>query len=204
VALLPGYIAGAQLSGQLGGVNMRALGQDPDVTVTPRPVQSHPLNDETYQRYPKGLGVRVAGSLSTPHAVTSGFGGVLKSMGEYWFERLHIIPKSMAFGNILGTVTKTMELYNAFLSTSPQPHQLHQRRRGGPDDHQPAGPPVRSPAQKGLVLTVQVTTNGVPSFNTTLDFAFRSVHAQAGRQRHAGHHPPVPPGAPVRRESWTS
>lgn len=97
-------------------------------------------------------------------------GFVGPSMGEYWFNRVHIIPKAMNFGNILGSISNTVEVYNAHLSSSKQITAVNNNAGAGLTLPGLPAMPITLDPQKGRTFTILVTTNGVPSFDTTVDF----------------------------------
>jgi hypothetical protein len=89
-----------------------------------------------------------------------------------WFEKFHVIPRSFAFGNIVSTQTAAIEVYNSSRRTN---HDwltfVNNAGAGVTLLGEPALPSIVR-YQHGDVMSVQVSTNGPPRVNSTLDFTF--------------------------------
>lgn len=91
-------------------------------------------------------------------------------LGDVWFNIIHILPRFINFGNILTTTTRTIDIYNAFLF---EPHDLQafiNNAGAGTNITDLPTLPYTIPPQESLLLTLQITPDGAPTFNTTLDF----------------------------------
>ena len=90
-----------------------------------------------------------------------------------WFEKIHIIPRSLAFGNILTTQTQGIEPMSAYRKTI-QTWDTYVNNGGSGISL--LGAPSLSADMPPLVslsgISVEVTTVGPPSVNSTLDFGF--------------------------------
>jgi len=95
---------------------------------------------------------------------------VTEDIGDVWFDIIHILPRSIVLGNILTTVTQQIDIYNAFLY---EPHDLQafiNNAGVGTSITDLPTLPFTIPPQESLLLTLQVTPDGAPTINTTLDF----------------------------------
>lgn len=118
---------------------------------------------------------QVAGTLQhgTPVFGGSDYSGVQDTHpGDDWFEMIHVIPRAFSFGNILTTIVRTVDVFNA---DRRLPHTfiafINNAGQGTDIINLPALPYVMPPLT-GLLLTLQVTPDGAPTINTTLDFEF--------------------------------
>lgn len=95
---------------------------------------------------------------------------VPEDIGDVWFDIIHILPRSIILGNILTTITRQIDIYNAFLY---EPHDLQafiNNAGVGTTITDLPTLPFTIPPQESLLLTLQVTPDGAPTINTTLDF----------------------------------
>jgi uncharacterized protein YqfB (UPF0267 family) len=95
---------------------------------------------------------------------------VPEDIGDVWFDIIHILPRSIILGNILTTITRQIDVYNAFLY---EPHDLQSfinNAGAGTSITDLPTLPFTIPPQESLLLTLQVTPDGAPTINTTLDF----------------------------------
>lgn len=107
----------------------------------------------------------------TPAPVFAAFSTVLPDgMGDYWFDRLHILPRSLVLGNILTTITRQLDIYNAFLFESHDLQAFINNAGLGTSITDLPTLPYTIPPQESLLLTLEVTPDGAPTINTTLDF----------------------------------
>lgn len=93
-----------------------------------------------------------------------------EDIGDVWFDIIHILPRSIILGNILTTITRQIDIYNAFLY---EPHDLQSfinNAGAGTSITDLPTLPFTIPPQESLLLTLQVTPDGAPTINTTLDF----------------------------------
>lgn len=113
-------------------------------------------------------------------------GSVLPAgVGDAWFDRIHVIPRSIVLGNILTLTSVTIDIYNAYLY---QDHYLQAFTNNAGDGTSvvntftitstgstvvtPGFPtlPALLPAQRSLLMTFQATADGAPVIDSTLDF----------------------------------
>lgn len=95
---------------------------------------------------------------------------VPEDIGDVWFDIIHILPRSIILGNILTTITRQIDVYNAFLY---EPHDLQafiNNAGAGTSITDLPTLPFTIPPQESLLLTLEVTPDGAPTINTTLDF----------------------------------
>lgn len=97
---------------------------------------------------------------------------IIAPAAEDWFERVHVLPRSIDLGNILGVVQVDMEVYNAYRDDSRDFTNFTNNAGNGVSIIDLPGLPVTLNAQEGLQLTLEVTTDGPPDINGTLDFTF--------------------------------
>jgi hypothetical protein len=92
--------------------------------------------------------------------------------GDDWFEMIHVIPRSFSFGNILTTIFRTVDIFNAYRrETHTFIDFINNAGQGTSITNLPSLPYIMPPLT-GLLLTLQVTPDGAPTINTTLDFEF--------------------------------
>ena len=110
----------------------------------------------------------------SPVAITvnSQAGGEAAHLGDFWFERLHVIPRKIDFGNILGVVQDQVELYNAYKTTNHDFDSFTNNIGSGVSITNLPTLPETIGAQNGLLLDLEVSTDGAPQFDDTLDFGF--------------------------------
>jgi hypothetical protein len=107
----------------------------------------------------------------TPAPVFAAFDTVLPAgMGDNWFNRLHILPRSLILGNILTTITRQLDIYNAFLFEAHDLQAFINNAGVGTSITDLPTLPYTIPPQESLLLTLEVTPDGAPTINTTLDF----------------------------------
>ena len=99
-------------------------------------------------------------------------GVCLETIGDDWFGRVHIIPRSFDFGNILGTIVNTVDVFSAFLTQTITWTTFVNNAGAGLEITNLPVLPVNIAPLSGIALNLEVTTNGVPQFDTTLDFIF--------------------------------
>jgi len=93
-----------------------------------------------------------------------------ESIADIWFNIIHILPRSIVLGNILTTVVRQIDVYNAYLY---EPHDLEafiNNAGAGTSITDLPSLPYSIPPQESLLLTLEVTPDGAPTINTTLDF----------------------------------
>lgn len=94
------------------------------------------------------------------------------SLGDTWYEIVHVFPFSFAFGNVLTTVVETIIVYNADRFVARTFSSFTNNAGGGITITDLPPLPLVLGRQSGLSLTLEVTSDGPPTINGTLDFAF--------------------------------
>lgn len=88
----------------------------------------------------------------------------------YWFERMHSYPNYFELGNILTTLTRDLEIYNAFREESKQITDFTNNADVGVSLIGFPSLPVTLAINSGLQFQVQISTSGPPELDGTLDF----------------------------------
>jgi len=94
----------------------------------------------------------------------------INTPGENWFDIVHILPRRIDAGNILTVQVYELEIYNAFLYESHELQTFINNAGVGVSITDLPALPYTIPAQKSLIMTLEVTPNGIPTLSTTLDF----------------------------------
>lgn len=89
-----------------------------------------------------------------------------------WFERFHVIPRAFHFGNILSTQLADIEVYNAARLLDHNWLTYVDNAGAGVTLLGQPSLPTLVRHQTGVQMTLQVSTNGPPRVDTTLDFGF--------------------------------
>jgi predicted CoA-binding protein len=92
------------------------------------------------------------------------------SPGFYWFERVHVSPIRLDLGNILSVIIKTIEIYNAYRLSSRVLEDAINNAGVGVDFIGLPSLPFLIASQHSLIIAVQISTQGPPDINGTLDF----------------------------------
>lgn len=111
---------------------------------------------------------RILPSRRTP--IVTNAGAIHEVEDFYWFERVHNFPTFFELGNILTTITRSLEIYNAYREDARTVSAFDNNADAGvtiPD--LPALPYELMPSS-GLLMTVTISTTGPPSLDGTLDF----------------------------------
>lgn len=106
----------------------------------------------------------------TPTAVSDLSGQETGALGQFFFERMWAIPARIELGNIISSVTRTVEIYSSYREEDRT--LTAAAADAGPGvslSGVPSLPNVISP-QSGLEVDVLVLTTGPPSIDGTLDF----------------------------------
>lgn len=101
----------------------------------------------------------------------------IEGLGVDWFEKFHVLPRSVTLGNILSTTTVSFEVYSAFRRDEKMWTSFV---NGGGDGVTLSGQPTlpytfKPQSSGGLSLELEVTTAGQPIVDDTLDFIFSGV-----------------------------
>lgn len=90
-----------------------------------------------------------------------------------WFNKIHIVPRRLDLGNILSTITRQIDVYNAFF-VNRQLTAFNSTAGAGADITNLPALPFTINAQRSLLLNLQVTPNGAPTINGAFNFTFGS------------------------------
>lgn len=94
------------------------------------------------------------------------------NLGDVWFDLILVRPLAFAFGNILSTQTDTITVYSSFRNADVTLTAVNNNLGVGVNlIGLPSLPNVIQP-QSGFSLTLEVTTDGSPTLNDTIDFVF--------------------------------
>lgn len=105
-------------------------------------------------------------------APVNGPGNCATEIGIDWINKVHVIRRSYAFGNILGTINNDITVFSSYRDqTVTWTAFVNNVGTGLSITDIPSLPTVINPLS-GLTMNLQVTTQGTPQFDTTLDFTF--------------------------------
>jgi len=116
-------------------------------------------------------GTQAAGT-PTPAAMDTFSGAIATMPQDDFFEQIIVSPSILAYGLVLALETKKLNIYNAFRSTTRALNTFVSNAGAGVTVNGLPGLPANILAQTGLALTVDVSEDGPPSVNGTLDFTF--------------------------------
>lgn len=91
-------------------------------------------------------------------------------VGGLWFERLWYLPVMLELGNILTTITSDIEIYNSDRELAQSLDTAVNNAGTGVSFLSLPTLPFDLGAQSGMTITVQISTEGQPVINGTLDF----------------------------------
>lgn len=92
----------------------------------------------------------------------------------FWFEHVHIIPRSFDFGNILSTQTRSFEIYNGYRTTNRRISSITETSVDGLDITQPSDSPLLLRYQSSYVISLQVNLDGPVSADGSITYTFES------------------------------
>lgn len=150
----------------MGGKNAIRPGRD---TITPTGAPSIKLEKGPF--FDPSMGTSAVGSPVSPSAVNVS-GLCAKSIGEDWVDRVHVLPRRIDFGNILGTVNTAIEVFSAFRAQDISFTAFVNNVGAGMQITDLPSLPATITPFAGITMNLETTTEGVPQFNTTLDFVF--------------------------------
>lgn len=96
----------------------------------------------------------------------------LEGIGGLWFGMIHVVPREITLGDILGIVQVTIDIFNA--DYAPHNYSAFTNNAGAGISLNNPGLPVAIASMNGLVLTLTVTPDGPPSVDSTLIYDFDS------------------------------
>jgi len=92
--------------------------------------------------------------------------------GFDWFERIHVKPIEIALGNIVSTVTQDLDLFNAYRSSDRLWTAFTNNAGDGITALNLPTLPKSFPKLTSFALTIEISPDGPPTINGTLDFTF--------------------------------
>lgn len=101
-----------------------------------------------------------------------GWAGEILTPGGDWFEMVHVVPRSIDFGNILATIEETFELFNAYRTQNVSLTAFTNDVDPGSDVTDLPSLPYTLGALNGVVLTCETTLTDDPNFDGNLVFTF--------------------------------
>lgn len=93
-------------------------------------------------------------------------------LDDYYF-RIHVMPGQLVLGNLLSAQTRTVEVWNSYLSASLLT-SLGQVGTDGITLQQPQTPPTYFAALESRTYVVSINTNGPPVIDATYTFNFET------------------------------
>ena len=103
----------------------------------------------------------------------------------YWFERVHSFPPFFELGNIITTITRNLEIYNAYRESARTLSVFTNNADSGVTLVGFPGLPTDISQNNGLECDVQISTEGPPTLDGTLDFTL-DVDLPASRLKGVG------------------
>jgi len=141
---------------------------DPGSTITA-------LNPDGNRR---GFNLQVVSHVPTPPAKVT-HAGCKEDRTAYsfdWFEKFHVRPRSFVFGNVLSTQQVPVSVYSAYRTDVHYWTDFINNAGAGVELlNLPAFPYAFQPQTGFAGLALEVTPNGPPVVDTTLDFVFDSM-----------------------------
>ncbi len=107
-----------------------------------------------------------------PPVGLSKMGALAEPVGQFWFEKMHSLPQFFELGNILATTTRDIEIYSSYREDSQDFTTATNNAGVGVSFINLPSLPYAIGPQENLVFQVQVTTDGPPALDGTLDFTF--------------------------------
>lgn len=98
-------------------------------------------------------------------------GYIAEGIGGLWWERVHILPRSIVLGNILSTVDTTIDIFNAFRATAQNWNTFVNGAGAGTDMIGETLTEVFDPLE-GRLFTFRVLTDGPSQVSAILQYVF--------------------------------
>lgn len=161
-AIAAGWLGGLSLRAQVGGV----YGLDAPVGVS--------VLDPFAP-------VRRASLARTPPAPLAGVArvadGPFATLGDQWFEIVHVFPRRLDLGNVLSFVDEDIEVYNAFRDQAQSWSAVDVGLGSGAElVGSVPPPPVSLPPLSGVVLSLEVQPVGPPFIDGVILFTFAGLY----------------------------
>lgn len=132
------------------------------------------LLNETGSLAPPTSGIAVDDH-AEPAETATGFIGVVgesSTPGLDFYERFHVLPRSIALGNILSTTNVTVEVFSAFRNRTEFWTIFDNNAGAGVELLAIPTLPRAFPPMSGITLTLQVSLNGPAVVDSTLEYTF--------------------------------
>lgn len=115
----------------------------------------------------------VPGGGKTSFVVNNVFRGLFRDVATIeWFENFHVIPRSFDFGNILSTQTSPLEVFSGYRKEFHTWSSFVNNAGSGTTLLSVPSLPATMNPLDGYLMTLEVSTNGVPSVDDDLAFVF--------------------------------
>ncbi len=98
------------------------------------------------------------------------------TLGSYWFDAFHVIPRSFDFGNLLSNQSVPIEVFNAFRNAPKEWTSFVSNAGAGTSLSGAPSLPTQVDALSGIQMTVDVSTSGDAFVDSTLDFGFSGLY----------------------------
>jgi hypothetical protein len=96
-------------------------------------------------------------------------------IGFDWFENIHVNPQRLDLGNVVSDITVSLELYNAYRVDQRTWVSFVNNAGAGITIANLPSLPTEIPNQSSFIVEVQISSDGPPTINGTLDFVFDVV-----------------------------
>lgn len=92
-----------------------------------------------------------------------------------YYNRIHVTPLNIALGNLLGSQTRTLEVWNAWRDKTQTLASVTQIKAGGIDLTAPGALPLSFAPLQARQWQLQVSTDGSPTIDATLGWLFTDL-----------------------------
>lgn len=144
---------------RVGTFDLAAMGVDPNNPDTLGPAQNGSVI----------LGPAQIVNAPTPSTGVHA-GSISRQTQTDWFEKWHVFPGELALGNVLTTQIRTLEIFNGFRREARTWQGFTNNAGAGIGITNLPALPFLMAALESFVNDVQVSTNGPPNIDGTLDF----------------------------------
>lgn len=98
------------------------------------------------------------------------------SFGDFFFERIHLLPKSASYPFILSTQLVQLEVWNAYRETSQTVTVVTLTGPPGVAITTPHGTPIVFSPLQARIYTVEISASGAPRADNTILFDFSGIN----------------------------
>lgn len=126
----------------------------------------------------------LSGMAGTAFPVASAAAGPVAgwSAGSFagdWYERIHVVPRTIALGNLVSSQTRTVEVWNAYRGAHQTLTGVAAANAAGIDVNAPGTYPMDFAPLQSRSWSVNVTVSGSPTIDATLTWSFTGQAALA-------------------------